>query len=159
MEHAVDAVAHKQTVFLRFDVDVGAVVVDGLVDEQADEACHRGGVLAAVGFEVHFLLGGRRDFVRQLGQLRVGAQVPVDGVLHLRRHRHHGNDRHAGAGGHVVDGGEVFRVGHGHGDASVDNGQWQQLVATAQVVRHHADDFFVYLVFVEVYERQTHALS
>ena len=41
-----------------------------------------------------------------------------------------------------------------HGDASVDNGQWQQLVATAQVVRHHADDFFVYLVFVEVYERR-----
>lgn len=48
---------------------------------------------------------------------------------------------------------KFFRVGHGHGDASVDNGQWQQLVATAQVVRHHADDFFVYLVFVEVYER------
>ena len=33
VEHAVDAVAHKQTVFLRFDVDIGAVVVDGLVDK------------------------------------------------------------------------------------------------------------------------------
>lgn len=95
----------------------------------------------------------------KLSQFRVGAQIAIDGILHLGWHGHHGNDRHAGAGGHVVDGGEVFRVGHGHGDASVDNGQWQQLVATAQVVRHHADDFFVYLVFVEVYERQTHALS
>ena len=33
VQHTVDTVAHEQTVFLRFDVDIGAVVVDGLVDK------------------------------------------------------------------------------------------------------------------------------
>ena len=37
VEHAVDTVAYFEAVFLRFDMNIGAVVVDGLVDEQVDE--------------------------------------------------------------------------------------------------------------------------
>ena len=64
MQHAVDAVAYEQTVFLRFDMDIGAVVVDGLVDEQTYEACHGGGVFAVVLFKVDFFFRGRGDLVR-----------------------------------------------------------------------------------------------
>ena len=64
VQHTVDTVAHEQTVFLRFDVDIGAVVVDGLVDEQTYEACHGGGVFAVVLFKVDFFFRGRGDLVR-----------------------------------------------------------------------------------------------
>ena len=64
MQHAVDAVAYEQTVFLRFDMDIGAVVVDGLVDEQTYEACHGGGIFAVVLFKVDFFFRGRGDLVR-----------------------------------------------------------------------------------------------
>ena len=53
---------------------------------------------------------------------------------------------------------KFFRIRHGYGDAPVDDGKRQKLVASAQIVGNHADDFFVDLVFVEVHERQAHAL-
>ena len=61
MQHAIDAVAYEQTVFLRFDMDIGAVVVDGLVDEQTYEAWPTGGsVFAVVLFKVDFFFSRSR---------------------------------------------------------------------------------------------------
>mgnify|MGYP000417350100 CR=1 FL=1 len=56
-------------------------------------------------------------------KLGVGAQVSVDGFLHLGWHGHHGDDGHAGCCGNIVYRGEVFRIRHGYGDAPVDEDQ------------------------------------
>ena len=96
--------------------------------------------------------------MRDLVELGVGAQVSVDGFLHLGWHGHHGDDGHAGDGGDVVDGGEVLRVGHGDGESPVDDGQRQQVVAAAQVIGHEFHHAVVDLVFVEVHEGEAQTL-
>ena len=142
VQHAVDAIAHRQPILERLDVDVGGAHVERVGDEEADEADDRrfGGQvlqLLHVGVEREFV-DARLDVADHLALRRLAGPVePLQRGVELGRDRDHRPHRAPGDHLERADGVRVGRIGHRQRDFVVVLAHRQRM-GVAQEARTHA---------------------
>ena len=153
VQYAVDAVPHPHVVLGGLDMDVGGAVGDGLADDQVDEAHDRAVVIERI---IRTVVDRRQVFFEGGGQrfqFAVGAHVAVDRRGEILGLSDDGADLHAGGSGDVVNREHIAGINHGEGDLAADQGDRQDVVATAHGRRHQHDRSAVHRVIRQFHER------
>ena len=133
-EHAVDAVADPEAVLERLDVDVGRVRLDRVLDEEVDQPDHRrverhvperGEVLAA-GVVSALVVADRLDDL--LDRRRARPEVALDRLEDRGLGGHGQADVDPQRPAQLVDDGRVGRIGAGHHEDAVLDGEGTEAV-------------------------------
>jgi hypothetical protein len=145
--------ADAQVGLVRFDVDVGGAVADGLVDEQVDELDDRR-VLEDLGQprEIRFVVGLVGRGLHDLVDLAVDAEEPLDGLDDLAGGGDDGPHLGARERPDVVDREDVGGVGHRHDELAVFPAHGDGLVAAGERLADEGGDRAVDGAVVEVDE-------
>ena len=143
VQHTVDAEPDAQLLLARLDVDVARAVVDGLSDQEVDEAHDRSVVvliLERLGHRRLGRLGRLLDRRRELAQLLIRAQEPLE---HLRERvlgDDHRLDEQVGDAGDVIERDDVGGVQDANRQPLASPIDGDQLESAAQIARHQSDD-------------------
>ena len=162
MEHAVDAVPHAHLKLAGLNMDVGRQVLNGLSNDEVDEAHDRR--VVGVGFSQRdfvALSGGRLflDRRREVTQLTVGTVQAVDRRNQVVLLGHDGDHVHAGEGTNVVHCEHVTGLDHRERDRRGCGMNGQDAVPSAELRRNKRDRRAIDRVLGQLDERQPGDLS
>ena len=170
VQHAVDAQAHAELLFVGLEMDVRSPLDDGVVEDQVDQLDGRG-VLVDVPFGVALVFLGLHDLDRGiLAQLDLveellgldaggGAVILVDG---LQDGRFRGDDRldaQVGGEADLLLDEQVGGVGHGQGQVGADAVDGDHHVLAGDVGLDQLDHLLVDLELGEVDRRIAELLA